>query len=69
MPELFAEGYTELRRKLIDPERASRAQRPGNPRGPKALMEEPQARSGLSGPTHDTTTCLAAFDSDISTLT
>ncbi len=60
LPELLSDGYTEMRRKLIDPQHACLTQRPGDPRGGNALLEEKQTRYGLGGPTKDTTTCVAA---------
>src|SRR5262249_1860714 len=45
---------------LIDRKKASLVQRPGDPRAGKPLLEQPEARRGLGGPAHDTTTCLAA---------
>ena len=58
LPALLSGGYTALRRPLIDPQRASLVQRPGDPRTPKALLDEREAREGLGGPAHDTTTCV-----------
>jgi gamma-glutamyltranspeptidase/glutathione hydrolase len=60
LPELLSAGYADIRRKLIDPDRASLVQRPGHQRGGKALLDEPEARLGLRGPTKDTTTCVVA---------
>lgn len=60
LPELLSDGYTEMRRKLIDPQHAALAQRPGDPRGPKALLEEKKTHYGLRGPTKDTTACVVA---------
>ena len=60
LSELLSDGYTEMRRELIDPQHASLIQRPGDPRGNKSLLEEEQARYGLSGPAKDTTTCVVA---------
>ncbi len=60
MTELLSPSYAALRRPLIDPEHASLVQRPGDPRHHRALLDEAQARAGLGGPAHDTTTCLVA---------
>jgi gamma-glutamyltranspeptidase/glutathione hydrolase len=60
LTELLSPRYAELRRPLIDLRRASLEQRPGDPRGGKALLDAAEARRGLGGPAHDTTTCLAA---------
>jgi gamma-glutamyltranspeptidase/glutathione hydrolase len=60
LQELLSPEYTALRRPLIDAGRASLVQRPGDPRGGKALLEDGPARRGLGGPANDTTTCLAA---------
>jgi gamma-glutamyltranspeptidase/glutathione hydrolase len=60
LKELLAKGYADLRRPLIDMKHASLEQRPGGPRHGKALLDKAEARRGLGGPAHDTTTCLAA---------
>ncbi|MBI1917936.1 MAG: gamma-glutamyltransferase, partial [Planctomycetes bacterium] len=60
LAELLSPKYVALRRSLIDRQRASLVQRPGDPRGGKALLERAQVRKGLGGPANDTTTCLAA---------
>src|SRR5439155_24070010 len=52
--------YASIRRPLIDMRHASLVQRPGDPRGGKALLEQAEARRGLGGPANDTTTCLVA---------
>jgi gamma-glutamyltranspeptidase/glutathione hydrolase len=57
---LLAPSYVEQRRALIDTAHASLVQRPGDPQGGKALLDETEARRGLGGPAHDTTTCLVA---------
>jgi gamma-glutamyltranspeptidase/glutathione hydrolase len=49
-----------VRRPLIDLAHASLVQRPGDPLRGAALLAETDARRGLSGPVHDTTTCLVA---------
>src|SRR5262249_40268245 len=58
--ELLADSYTQARRPLIDMQHASLARRPGDPRAGKALLAKPDLRSGLGGPTSDTTTCVVA---------
>jgi gamma-glutamyltranspeptidase/glutathione hydrolase len=58
--ELLSPKYAEMRRDLIDRERASLLQRPGDPVGQKALAETFDRRIGLGGPSRDTTTCLVA---------
>lgn len=60
LTELLSKSYADLRRPLIDPLRASWEQRPGDPRGRRALLDAATARAGLAGPVHDTTTCLVA---------
>ena len=60
MHALFSQGYTDLRRALIDREHASLEQRPGDPRQGQALLAEAEKRQGLAGPVHDTTTCVTA---------
>jgi gamma-glutamyltranspeptidase/glutathione hydrolase len=60
LAELLSPAYAEARRGLIDPKRASLEQRPGDPRAGKPLLAGAEARRGLGGPAHDTTTCLAA---------
>jgi gamma-glutamyltranspeptidase/glutathione hydrolase len=57
---LLSTPYTEIRRLLIDLKHASLVQRPGDPRGNKALLDSTQARHGLGGPAQDTTTCVVA---------
>jgi gamma-glutamyltranspeptidase/glutathione hydrolase len=57
---LLSPKYAALRRPLIDPNRASLVQRPGDPRAGKALLDQEDTRRGLGGPATDTTTCLAA---------
>ena len=60
LESLFSSGYTDLRRSLIDPARASLEQRPGDPRHGAALLAEPEKRKGLGGHVRDTTTCVTA---------
>jgi gamma-glutamyltranspeptidase/glutathione hydrolase len=58
--DLISKEYAELRRPLIDAQRASREQRPGDPKNHKALLDTVAVRAGLGGTPHDTTTCLTA---------
>jgi len=57
---LLSKAYADLRRPLIDMKKASLVQRPGDPRGMKALLGEAQTRKGLGGKPNDTTTCVVA---------
>jgi len=57
---LLSRSYADLRRPLIDRVHASLEQRPGDPRGGRALLADCDKRQGLSGPVHDTTTCATA---------
>ena len=58
--ELLSAKYADLRRPLIDRERASHVLRPGDPRGGKALLKTANLRAGPGGPANDTTTCVVA---------
>jgi gamma-glutamyltranspeptidase / glutathione hydrolase len=58
--DLLAAKYTALRRPLIDPKKASLVQRPGDPKAAKALLANPDIRTGPGGPAFDTTTCVVA---------
>jgi gamma-glutamyltranspeptidase / glutathione hydrolase len=58
--ELLSSQYAQLRRPLIDMHHASLTQRPGDPRGERALLDKEDTRHGLNGRAQDTTTCLAA---------
>jgi gamma-glutamyltranspeptidase/glutathione hydrolase len=60
LSELLSSRYGSLRRSLIDPERASLLERPGDPKLGKALLTDQETREGLSGPNRDTTTCVVA---------
>ena len=57
---LISRDYADLRRPLIDPAKASREQRPGDPKNRKALLDPAAVRAGLGGSPRDTTTCLTA---------
>jgi gamma-glutamyltranspeptidase/glutathione hydrolase len=59
--QLLSKQYADLRRPLIDLKRASLEQRPGDPRGGKALLvTDDIRRKGLAGRVKDTTTCVVA---------
>jgi gamma-glutamyltranspeptidase/glutathione hydrolase len=60
MKQLLSDEYASVRRKLIDMQRASMVQRPGDPLAGKALLDEKRTGKGLNAPSSDTTTCLAA---------
>ena len=57
---LLSPDYAALRWPLVDRQRASREQRPGDPRGMGPLLASSEVRAGLGGPARDTTTCLVA---------
>jgi gamma-glutamyltranspeptidase/glutathione hydrolase len=57
---LLSHEYASLRRPLIDPNKASLEQRPGDPRRGKPQLDAREARKGLGNPDRDTTTCLVA---------
>ena len=56
MSDLLSDRYTEIRRPLIDMERASLEARPGDPRGMKPLAGAGAFEPGIGG----TTTCVVA---------
>jgi gamma-glutamyltranspeptidase/glutathione hydrolase len=58
--ELLAPDYARMRRSLIDRDKASLLQRPGDPLGGKPLLEKFDPRIGPGGPANDTTTCVVA---------
>jgi gamma-glutamyltranspeptidase / glutathione hydrolase len=60
LAQLLAPSYAESRRRLIDPQRASLEQQPGDPRAGRPLLDRAEQRRGSGGPVHDTTTCLVA---------
>ncbi|MBS0208335.1 MAG: gamma-glutamyltransferase [Planctomycetes bacterium] len=60
LEQLLAPSYAEARRALIDPQKASLEQRPGDPRQGRPLLDEANKRVGLGGPNRDTTTCVTA---------
>lgn len=58
---LLSPSYADVRRSLIDRDRASLEFRPGDPRHVKPLRETvPGKATGAGGPQRDTTTCLVA---------
>ena len=58
---LFSDGYTKLRRPLIDLKQASMKRRPGDPLGRRPLKSESGSDdSTTSIPVQDTTTCVVA---------
>ncbi len=60
LTQLLSKSYANLRRPLIDPQRASLIFRPGDPRGNKAELAIAEVPAGEKRPANDTTTCLAA---------
>ena len=61
LQSLLSDEYTVLRRKLINPARASAAIRPGNPYGPGSLKAGDKPVESTSNiPVQDTTTCVVA---------
>lgn len=60
LTQLLSKSYCDLRRPLIDPQRASLIFRPGDPRGNKAELAAADSPAGQKRPANDTTTCLAA---------
>lgn len=58
---LLSDEYTERRRQLIEPDRASLERRPGDPRRTRALRSAKKAGSSPGDiPVKDTTTCVVA---------
>lgn len=62
MEALLSDRYTELRRKLIDPEHASQERRPGDPENLRPLRIRTALRDAVDPkiPVQDTTTCVVA---------
>ena len=61
LEQLISKEYAELRRPLVDLQRASLKQRPGDPRAGKPLLGmSPEAYRPLAEPVQDTTTCVVA---------
>jgi gamma-glutamyltranspeptidase/glutathione hydrolase len=57
--ELLTAEYAALRRPLIDLQKSSQEQRPGDPRGLRALLDKGRLPSGPGAADRDTTTCVA----------
>jgi len=57
---LLSQGYTDLRRRLIDRDHASLEQRPGDPRLGRRCCLMPRSGRVWPVPVHDTTTCTTA---------
>ncbi|MFN0019826.1 MAG: gamma-glutamyltransferase family protein [Pirellulaceae bacterium] len=60
LTQLLSKSYANIRRPLIDPQRASLIFRPGDPRGNKAEIAAADVPAGNKVVASDTTTCLAA---------
>src|SRR5262249_3064212 len=60
LTELLSPTYAELRRPLLDRQRASLTQRPGDPAHGKALLDRPVLPTGPGGEANDTTTSRVA---------
>jgi gamma-glutamyltranspeptidase/glutathione hydrolase len=57
---MISKEYADLRRDLIDMERASMEIRPGDPDRMQAYVKPDRRESGEPGQDHDTTTCIVA---------
>lgn len=57
---LLSRKYAELRRPLIDLNKASQVRQPGDPRNMKPLLEKPPLETGSDSAPQDTTTCVVA---------
>ncbi len=61
LPRLLSDEYTQMRRALIDPVRASRDRRPGDPYTMRPLVGDGSAEPNeVTTPISDTTTCVVA---------
>lgn len=60
LEQLLSKSYADLRRPLIDPQKASLLFRPGDPRSGKAELAAAEAPAGKQRAANDTTTCLTA---------
>lgn len=61
MKTLLSDEYTRMRSQLIDPQDASKQQRPGDPRQMKPLLDAaPRDHQTFSGHSDDTSNCLVA---------
>ncbi len=56
--QLLSPEYAKLRRSLIDMNKSSQKQLPGDPRNMLALLEKPNLPIGKESPNQDTSTCL-----------
>ncbi|MFC1782322.1 gamma-glutamyltransferase family protein [Planctomycetota bacterium] len=57
---MMSQQYADLRRSLIDMQKASHEMRPGNPANMNPLIEAPPMPDSPAGPDNDTTTCIVA---------
>lgn len=60
LQQLFSDRYTEIRRSLIDMQKASAELRPGDPIENKPLLDRQKLPATLPGLIRDTSTCLVA---------
>ncbi|MGI8982141.1 MAG: gamma-glutamyltransferase family protein [Pirellulaceae bacterium] len=60
LEQLLSKSYADLRRPLIDPQKASLLFRPGDPRSGKAELAAAEVPAGKQRAANDTTTCLTA---------
>ncbi|MBC7855302.1 MAG: gamma-glutamyltransferase [Pirellulaceae bacterium] len=60
LEQLLSKSYADLRRPLIDPQKASHLFRPGDPRSGKAELAAAEVPAGKRRAANDTTTCLTA---------
>ena len=60
MEQLLSREYSDIRRSLINLQKASMTQQPGDPANMKPLLDEQRTKIGLGGPNKDTSTCLTA---------
>jgi gamma-glutamyltranspeptidase/glutathione hydrolase len=60
LEQLLSKSYADVRRALIDPDKASRLLQPGDPVAGKALAAKSNTPFGLKGSSLDTTNCLTA---------
>ncbi len=60
LEQLLSKSYADLRRPLMDSQRASLIFRPGDPRGNKAELAAVEVPAGKQRAANDTTTCLTA---------
>jgi gamma-glutamyltranspeptidase / glutathione hydrolase len=60
LEQLLSKNYSDVRRPLIDSQKASLLFRPGDPRGNKAELAAAEIPAGTKRAANDTTTCLTA---------